>query len=207
VIKLLIQFFIGVIVGIYGYLTPSYMNLAILQLSSQNRTKELWKCLIVISLVELPYCYFCMNGMQWIMQQKILLLIIKWLIVIVLFVFAFLSYREAKREKPVEENTIEANLSVRSLLTIAIFNPFQLSAWAIWGSYFVEKTWFVWTPLSILIFSVGAAVGVFIILRTYAFAGKKLVNYFNVNKSKMDYVICGILLLLAIIQLVRNVLY
>ncbi len=206
-IKLLLQFFIGIIVGLYGYLTPSFMNLSILQLSSQNRTKDLWKCLIIISIVELPYCFFCMNGMQWIMQQKIFLLVIKWLIVVVLFVFAYLSYRQAQKNANTETEEIESKFSVKSLLTIAIFNPFQLSAWAIWGSYFIEKSWFIWTPLSILIFSIGASVGVFIILRAYAFAGKKMIHYFKVNKKKIDFTIAGILLLLALVQLVRNICY
>ncbi len=204
--KLVVQFIIGVVVGLYGYLMPSFITLSILQLSSANRLKDLWKAIIIISLVEIPYCYFCMSGMQWIMQQSIILLIIKWLIVVVLFVFAYLSWKQAKTQNETEQEQKKGNNSLNSLLTIAIFNPFQLSSWAIWGSYFVEKSYFTWNPLSIFIFSIGASAGVFLILRAYAFAGKKLINYFKVNKSKIDYMVAGILATLAIVQLIRNIL-
>jgi hypothetical protein len=109
-----------------------------------------------------------MSGMQWILAQKIIVLVVKWLIVAVLLVFAYLSFVDARKAKTNVDTYVNSGFTVNKLLGIAIFNPFQLTAWAIWGSYFVEKSWFVWTSTSIFIFSIGASIGVFIILKTYA---------------------------------------
>lgn len=207
-IKFILQFVIGFGVGIYGYLIPSYINLGVFQMSMERSSKSLMKVLVIISIIEIPYCFLCMSGMQWIMQQTWLLSIIKWLIVIVLLLVAYLTFRDAKKEK--KQNDLELkpmdSSQINKLLVYAIFNPFQLSAWAIWGTYFIEKTWFDWTTLSIFIFSIGASLGVLLILWLYAIMGRKLVSYFSENKQKIDYGISGILVLLAVIQIVRNIL-
>lgn len=203
-IKIIIQFLIGIAVGIYGYLTPGYINLSVLQLSSNKETKKLNQAILLISLVEIPYCIICMSGMQWLMQQSMLMLIIKWLIVVLLFAMVIVTLLEARKEaKEVSIQKIEKG-KYKNLFFFVIFNPFQLSAWAIWGAYFLEKSWFDWSIFSISIFSIGACLGVFLILKIYEIMGQKLVKFFTVQKKYISYAVAGILFILTIVQLVRN---
>ncbi len=206
-LKLLLQFIIGIGVGVYGYIIPSFINLGVFQLSMSHSLRQLRKVIIIISLVEIPYCFVCMSGMEWLIQQKSILLYIRWLIVGVLFLMAIITWIDATKkhkEVQVETKQIEGK-QLNRLLLYAIFNPFQLSAWAIWGIYFVEKTWFEWNASSIFVFSVGASIGVFIILWVYAKAGQQLVTYFSTNRKKIDYAIGLILFVLGVAQLVRNI--
>jgi threonine/homoserine/homoserine lactone efflux protein len=148
-----------------------------------------------------------MSGMEWLVQHESILLYIRWLIVAVLFLMAIITWIDAtKRQKDVQIDSkpIESK-QLNRLLFYAIFNPFQLSAWAIWGIYFVEKTWFEWNASSIFVFSVGASIGVFIILWVYAKAGQQLVAYFSTHRKKIDYAIGLILFVLGVVQLVRNI--
>ena len=197
---------IGILVGIYGYMMPGYINLSVFQLGMQVHKKALYQVLVIIAVIEFPYCFLSMIAMKWLMEQDLILLILKWLIVVVLFIVAFISLLTAKK-KSVSQAVPSENLDrkqINKLIVFAIFNPFQLSAWAIWGAYFIEKKWFSWTPFSISIFSLGATIGVAIILYVYAIAGKKMVSYFSSYRMQIDYGISGILFLLAIVQLVRN---
>ena len=206
-LKLLLQFIIGIGVGVYGYIIPSFINLGVFQLSMSHSLRQLRKVIIIISLVEIPYCFVCMSGMEWLIQQKSILLYIRWLIVGVLFLMAIITWIDAtkkNKEVQVETKQIEGK-QLNRLLLYAIFNPFQLSAWAIWGIYFVEKTWFEWNASSIFVFSVGASIGVFIILWVYAKAGQQLVTYFSTHRKKIDYAIGLILFVLGVVQLVRNI--
>ena len=206
-LKLILEFIISIGVGIYGYFVPSYINMSVLQLGTLRSTKSLYKVLVVISLIEIPYCFFCMSMMQWILQQHILLLVIKWLIVVILLFLAGLNLFETKKKSkhtPLENVNVMEKKQVNKLLLLAIFNPFQLSAWAIWGTYLIEKSWFEWSAFSIFIFSIGASIGVAIILWIYAFMGNKLVSYFSVNKKQIDYFVSALLIILAVVQLVRN---
>ena len=203
---MLLQFLIGVGVGIYGYLMPGYINLGIFRLSLLHHRSAIVRILWLISLLEIPYCFVCMSGMQWFMQQDWLLVLIRWLIVVALLMMAFFTYRDSQdsANQP-EENTQDTNApAMKKLLLFAIFNPFQISAWAIWGAYFIEKSWFEWHSWSILIFSLGSFLGVFLILSLYAYAGKKLVQYFQVNRRRIDIFSAVFFVILAIYQSYRN---
>lgn len=203
---MLLQFLMGIGVGIYGYLMPGYINLGIFRLSLLHHRSEIVRILWIISLVEIPYCFVCMSGMQWFMQQDWLLVLIRWLIVIGLLLMAFFTYRDApnSRDQPAT-NTQDTNVpGTKKLLLFAIFNPSQISAWAIWGAYFIEKPWFEWHAWSILIFSLGAFLGVLVMLSLYAYAGKKLVQYFQVNRRKIDIFSAVFFVILAIYQSYRN---
>ena len=207
VIKLVLQILIGFLVGIYSYLMPGYINLAVMQLGITHHKHEVWRTIIFISLIEIPYCFFCMLGMNWFMSHPQIQLIVQWTIVIALLILAILSFIEAQKKTSSAKNPSERATSgqKKKLLVVALFNPFQLSAWAIWGSYFIDKSWFIWNHFSIFLFSIGAALGVFIILWIYMWVGQKLVDYLASHRKQIDYVMGCILLVLTFIQVYRNV--
>ena len=203
----IIQGMIGFIVGIYGYLMPNYINLGLVQLSRDHPKKIIWKIIGVISLIEIPYCFVCMISMSWLIQQETILWIIRWGLVVVLFSLALLTVKDLYKKKEQEDlNKMDAKqISMRRLLFLAIVNPFQLSAWAIWGSYFLDKTWFAWNEISIFIFSLGAAFGVGLVLWFYVRTGNKIIHYFAIGRKKLDYFIIVLMTILAIYQTIHNI--
>jgi threonine/homoserine/homoserine lactone efflux protein len=201
----ILQFFIGLAVGLYSYLSPGIINIQVFQLATHSAFRKVLFVLLVISLVEIPYCLLCMLGFKWIATITWFNNLLQWAIVLVLFFMAWFTYRQAMKNKKVPHDTaIVSAMSMKALLLFAIFNPFQLSAWSIWGAYFVEKKWFQWNLLGIGIFSMGACLGVFLILLSYALLGKKWIAFFSKHRWQIDLGIAGLLLLLGIIQLVKN---
>ncbi len=208
ILKIILQFIIGLGVGVYSYLTPGYINLGVMRLSGSDHSRYVLRTLLLIALIEIPYAVACLSGMQWLMQHETFMLVIRWLIVAVLFLMAILTLIDAGKEAKQKEQDGDAMDKSKfiKLLIFVIFNPFQISAWAIWGAYFIEKDWFDWSIFSILVFSFGASIGVFIILRVYAFMGQKLVAFFKLQKKYISYTVAGILFVLTTIQLLRNLL-
>lgn len=207
-LKIILQFIIGIGVGVYGYLMPSYINLGVMQLAMTTSKTFLRNILLIVSLVEIPYCFLCMSSIEWLVGKSYVLFYLRWLIVVVLFAMGITALVQALKKSSSEQtqmHSIDSSIHVRRLIVYAIFNPFQLSAWAIWGAYFVEKTWFSWTSFSILVFSLGAALGVFCILKMYAVAGQKMIQYFNTNKKQIECGIAILLILLGLFQLIRNI--
>lgn len=201
----ILQSFIGLLVGIYSYLSPGIINIQVFQLATTAKFRKVLLVLMVISLVEIPYCLLCMSGFKWIITFSWINLVLQWAIVLVLLIMAVLTFRQARRHQTlVTEEPIVPTFSLKALLLFAIFNPFQLSAWSIWGAYFVQKTWFQWNLIGIGVFSIGAAVGVFLILLSYALLGKKWMLFFAKHRWQIDMGIAGLLLVLGIVQLVKN---
>ncbi len=115
---LILQFLIGIVVGIYGYLMPGYINLSVFQLGMQVHKKVLYQVLLIISIIEFPYCFLSMSGMKWLMQQDIVMLVLKWLIVVVLFIVAIISFLDARKQhetKAFSTDKLEGN-QIKKLL-------------------------------------------------------------------------------------------
>lgn len=197
---------LGFGIGIYGYLLPGSINLGVFQVAMHHHRKAVRRVLWVVTLVEVPYCFVCMSGMSWILQHSIILVIIRWLIVVLLLLMSVLAFRDARRRplSPASALPPAGETHIRRLLLFAIFNPFQWSAWAIWGTFLLEKNWFRQTTLSLGVFSLGAAAGVYLILYLYAVMGRILIRYFALQRKRIDYGIMFLLLALALVQLVRN---
>lgn len=185
---------------------PGYINMNVLHIGSKRNHKSLYKIISIITLVEIPYCLVCMSALGLLTSYQWVLNIVAWLIVLALLLMSVFTWLDAKKnhnEIDKTENKVEKNIS-RKLIVFIIFNPFQLSAWAIWGAYFLDKKWFAWDFLSLIYFSLSTTLGVFVILRIYAYMGLKLVKWLTLHRTQIDYFLAAFLLLLAIIQVIKN---
>lgn len=202
----LLQILIGVLVGIYSYLSPGIINIQIFQLSLQHDWRKVLFIIAFIALLEVPYCMLCMTGFKWLMTIEGLQTGLSWTVFGMMFGMAILLWIKAQRGKVDDENTMVPNklMSLKSLTIFAIFNPFQLSAWTVWGAYFVDKSWFSWTYSGIFMFSIGASAGAFGILYVYGHIGKRRMHFFTRHKKQLDLGIAGLLFLLSVFQLVKN---
>lgn len=204
---ILLQLFSGFLVGIYSYLMPGYINMNVLHIGSKRNQNSLFKIIAIITLVEIPYCLVCMSALGLLTSYKWILNIVAWLIVLALLLMSIFTWRDAKKNHPPLENLdnqVEKNVSGK-LIAFIIFNPFQLSAWAIWGAYFLDKKWFAWDFFSLVYFSLATTLGVFVILRIYAYMGLKLVKWITIHRKQLDYFLAAFLLMLAIIQVIKNI--
>ena len=207
-LAIVLQFIIGIGVGIYGYLTPGIINIQLFQLATSSKKVNILSVVAIISLVEIPYCIFCLSIFQWINSYAIIQTIIQWLIVVMLLSLGIMGLLKAykKKNNPSEVATSGAVMSVKSLIWFAIINPFQWSAWSIWGAYFTEKNWFNWSVYGIGLFSIGAFIGTFIILYLYTYAGKKCLNLYAKYKFQIDIGIALLLITLGLVQVFKNIL-
>lgn len=204
---LFLQLLSGFLVGIYSYLMPGYINMNVLHIGSKRNHNSLFKIIGIISLVEIPYCLVCMSAIGLLTHYKWILNIVAWLIVLALILMSVFTWIDAKKNHHKIKNIddkVEKNISGK-LIGFIIFNPFQISAWAIWGAYFLDKKWFAWDLLSLVYFSLATTLGVFVILRIYAYMGLKLVSWLTQHRKKIDYFLAVFLLLLAIIQVIKNI--
>ncbi|MBL7772361.1 MAG: LysE family transporter [Chitinophagaceae bacterium] len=202
----LLQGGIGILVGLYSYLSPGIINIQVFQLSLHHAWRKVLFIIGIIAFVEIPYCMLCMSGFKWLMSIRYLQLFLSWGVFLMMFIMAIVMFYKTYTEIPKDETSVlpPKLMTIPSLLLFAILNPFQLSAWSIWGAYFVDKTWFSWTYTGIFFFSIGACIGAFLILFTYGHIGKRWMHFFTQHKKQLDYTIATLLLFLSMVQLLRN---
>jgi threonine/homoserine/homoserine lactone efflux protein len=204
--SIFLQILVGILVGVYSYLSPGIINIQVFQLSLHHAWRKVLVLIGLIAMVEIPYCMICMSGFKWLMSISGLQQMLSWgVFVMMLAMSVWMFYRTYTQPLQDEQEKVSAPMmSIKSLLFFVVLNPFQLSAWTIWGAYFIDKTWFSWSYQGIFVFSLGACIGAFLILYVYGHIGRKWMHFFTQHKKQLDYGIAFLLLLLSVIQLIRN---
>lgn len=202
-----VQFVLGVLVGLYSYLMPGYINLSIFQSAMSHANSTTQRLVWLIAVVELPYCFGCMYAIHTLTSGTQVLFVIRWMLVgmlLLLFVLSLKDYFKKHQQDTSVATTSASGIRMKQLFFFVIFNPFQLSAWAVWGSYFLDKSWFSWTVSGLILFSFGTALGVYLILQVYALTGKKFLKHLSHHRASIDLFSAGLFLVLAIYQIVIN---
>lgn len=191
---------IGFILGFIGYLPLGNINLTVVQLSVGDNKKKVWLFILFAALMEFVYCFACLSGMQALLQQTQLVVVLNWMAVFIFALLGILSLLPSKNQTQEAANTNSARRGV----LVAIFNPLQVPFWMVWGVYVMENGWVKREWSSIALFSLLCAFGTIAVLWFYAVAGKKLVERLKVSRNALNRFIGILLLLLAVLQTIKN---
>lgn len=188
----------GFMLGFVGYLPPGNINLAVVQLALKDFRSKLWTFILFATVMEFLYCFGCLTGLNLLLHQPQLVIILKWVSVFIFAGLGLLSYFH-------NENTskIQAFSGLNRGIFAAIINPLQVPFWLIWGVYLTENKWLGSSVLSIAVFSFITSLGTASILWIYAFGGKKLIEEMKLERRLIDRIIGVLLIALAFWQLFK----
>jgi len=187
---------IGFGLGFIGYLPPGNINLTVVQLALHDTKSRLRSFILIATIMEFLYCLGCLVGLDLLMQQPVLVIVLQWLAVVIFTLLGLLSFFH-------DENAVKVqSISGFRRGLIAVFiNPLQIPFWLVWGVYLSDKLKgaVLWTAL----FAIITALGTTLILWVYAIGGKKLIEFLKLERKLMDRVIGLVLLTLAVFQLLK----
>jgi len=187
---------LGFILGFVGYLPPGNINLAVLQLALKSSKSRLWGFIVFATFMEFLYCLGCLTGLDLLMQQPHLVIVLQWLAV---FIFALLGLLSFFHDE--DAVNIQALSGFGRGIFAAVINPLQVPFWLVWGVYLNDKLRGGF--LSITIFAVVTSLGTTCILWGYAVGGKKLVENMKLERKMIDRIIGLLLMGLAVLQLFK----
>ncbi|QLH45047.1 MAG: hypothetical protein HWD58_05235 [Bacteroidota bacterium] len=148
-----VQFVLGVLVGLYSYLMPGYINLSIFQSAMSHANSTTQRLVWLIAVVELPYCFGCMYAIHTLTSGTQVLFVIRWMLVgmlLLLFVLSLKDYFKKHQQDTSVATTSASGLRMKQLFLCHIqsFSAFSLGRW---GSYFLDKSWFSWTVSGLIL--------------------------------------------------------
>lgn len=162
--------------GLYGYIFPGNINLMILELYTSKRHRFLIVMLALVVVFESIYCLGSLLFINTLKNNTRLFLGIESVSYILLFILGLWMLLERKgNNKQPHKNTI-----VRGILAV-IIHPQQIPYWLIAGSILSESLNLIPTNRAILTFIFFNAIGTLLIMLTYMFLGKRILNYFKMN--------------------------
>ena len=188
----------GFMLGFMGYLPPGNINLTVVQLALHDSKNRLWAFIIFATVMEFLYCLGCLTGLDLLLRQPHLLIVLQWAAVFLFALLGLLSFFHNE-----DTSKIQALSGFGRGVVTAALNPLQVPFWLIWGVYLTENKWIDGNLLSTIIFALVTSIGTTCILWIYAVGGKKLVETMKLERKLLERMIGILFIVLAFWQLFK----
>ena len=184
---------IGIPIGFYGYLFPGNINLMVLELYNTKRYQLLILMFALIVVFESIYCFASLTFLQEIKSNVKFYSTIEIVSYLLIFIMGlWMLFEKRNNNTATHQNTI-----TRGVINI-IIHPQQIPFWVIAGvlvNRVVNVNMDLWTLSGFVFFN---AIGTLLVMFSYMFFGKKILEYFKVNNTDINKAMGVVYILLAL---------
>jgi threonine/homoserine/homoserine lactone efflux protein len=194
----------GMFISFLGTLPMGTLNISAMQISITDGIRPALLFTSGAILVEVMYVRLTLVAMGWFRQHKKLLKGMEWLTLVIILALAISSFYTAMhpsvRSNPILSNTVHRFWLGAGLSAV---NPLQIPFWFGWSTVLSERNLLKREDGLYVPYISGIGFGTLIGHSIFIFGGKLLVDSLNTSQDIIQWVIGGIFLATAIIQLVR----
>ncbi|MDI9337008.1 MAG: hypothetical protein QM539_01145 [Alphaproteobacteria bacterium] len=190
--------YLGVLVGLYGYLIPSTITLSFIELKRINNNNRYTLFFINAILMEFIYSFLILNFIYFLKELSWIDMIVKFTIIVLCFGMFIWTCIEIKMIKPKSSPYKDAESIIRRGYFWSYCHPQQFGYYIIVGELFVQEKWLSLSINSITAFCIFTCLGSALAFLLYSFVGKKIVDMFSINSAITNKIIAISYLLTAI---------
>lgn len=202
-------FWWGLIISFLGSLPLGTLNIAAMQLGIYEGVKNAMLFSIGSLLVEMIYVRISLVGIDWVRKQKRLMLMLEWITLGIVLALAVVNIIAALKTHSNPQNAMHnpySGINVnRFLLGVGMcaVNPVQIPFWFGWSAVLFSKKVLQPVKSQYNIYIVGIGIGTLLGNCVFIFGGKWLVKELANAEKYLNWVIGGIFIVTAIIQLIK----
>lgn len=195
----------GFLVSFLGQLPLGNMSFTATQVCIQEGVAPAWKFAAGVAIVEMIYLRFALTGMNWVVQHRMLFIILGWLTVVLFLVLGVMAFISAGRQHADKKTFLLKNKLDRFVLglTMSALNPLQIPFWFLWTSTLIQTKVLPVAATPFNIFTIGAGTGTLTGLAVYIHGGNWLVSKMKTTNQTLNKVMGVIFVITALIQLYR----
>jgi threonine/homoserine/homoserine lactone efflux protein len=196
--------FWGFLISFIGTLPLGTLNVAAMQIAiTDGVSPAIWFAAGALT-AEMIYVRISLVAMDWIRKYDKLLKALEWATLIIVFALALSSFWAAYHPK-VEKNIILSNAMHRGLLGLLMsaLNPVQIPFWFGWSAVLFSKNILRKGFWNYNAFLLGIGAGTFAGNCVFIFGGRLLIDQLDAGQRMLNWLIGGVFLITAIIQLLR----
>lgn len=194
----------GMFISFLGTLPMGTLNISAMQISITDGIRPALLFTSGAIMVEVVYVRLTLVAMGWFRQHKKLLKGMEWLTLVIILALAISSFYTAMHPS-VRSNPILSNSVHRFWLGagLSAVNPLQIPFWFGWSTVLSERNLLKREDGVYVPYIAGIGFGTLVGHCIFIFGGKLLVDSLNTSQDIIQWVIGGIFLATAIIQLVK----
>ncbi len=204
--KLIKILFTGMFISFLGSLPLGTLNVAVMQISITDGIYPAAKFALGALLAEVVYVRLSLFAMDWVRKQQRLLRILEWLTLLIVLALAVSSFYAALHPT-INKNVILSSTLHRfwlGLLMSAI-NPVQIPFWFGWSTVLFSKKILLPKTSHYNLYITGIAFGTLLGSCVFIFGGNLVAARLSNNQHLLNWMIGGIFLLTAIIQVIKMI--
>ncbi len=205
---LLRVFFWGMIVSFFGTLPLGTLNVAAMQISLSEGVREAIYFSAGCILIEMIYVRISLVGINWIRKQKKLFQWLEWITLAIVIALAAGSFIAASKAHPAK-NVLLNNTMNRFCLGFIMSSvaPMQIPFWFGWSTVLFTKKILKAANNYYNFYITGIGLGSMSGNFVFIYGGKYVANKLDANQHIFNWVIGGMFILTAIIQLIKILLH
>jgi threonine/homoserine/homoserine lactone efflux protein len=189
----LLAFIVGFITSFIGSIPPGTLNLSVLQLGLEGKTKTALRFALAVSIIEYPYAWIGVQFEYWITSSPAVISNFQLITAIVMTVLGVLSLWSARRPTNFSNRFNESGF--RRGIVLSILNPMAIPFWIGITAYFKAQNWIDLSTTALLhTYVLSTSVGAMALLTVFVFLAKRLAPY--VKDSLTVKLIPGIILVI-----------
>jgi threonine/homoserine/homoserine lactone efflux protein len=173
-------FFVGTVFSFLGSVPPGTLNLSVLQLGLEGKTKIAWRFALAVTIIEYPYTWLAIQFEYWITSNPMVTENFQLITAIVMTSIGIGNLWTARKPTPALEK-FQASGFRRGLI-LSILNPLALPFWIGVTAYLKAQGWInLSSTLLLHSYVFGTAIGVLILLTLFILLAKRLSGYAHQN--------------------------
>lgn len=204
--KLIRIFFTGMIISFLGSLPLGTLNIAAMQISISDGMMPALYFALGSLLAEMVYVRLSLVAMDWVRKQEKIFRILEWVTLIIILALAVSSFIAAAHPA-VKKNVILSSTLHRFWLGLIMsaLNPVQIPFWFGWSTVLFTKKILQPQNTHYNLYIFGIGLGTLMGNCVFIFGGNIMGEKLNNNQHILNYLIGGIFLTTAMIQVIRMI--
>ena len=199
--------FLGILVSFLGQLPLGNVNIAATQLNVQESQKNAWKFAAGLVVIEVTYLRLALTGINWIITNKLLFIILGWTTVALFMILGVASFMAARKQSEDKKALMLNNKLDRFLLGLSIsaVNPVQIPFWLTWSLYLINAKMLHPVAIEYNVFTIGAGIGTLSGLAVYIYGGKWAIQKVKANNKSLNKFMGIVFIVVAFLQLYKMI--
>lgn len=197
-------FFTGILVSFLGTLPLGTLNIAAMQIAISESVRNGLLFALGALTAEMIYVRISLVAMDWVRKQEKMFKLLDWLTLLIVVALAVASFIAASHPHESKNVILNSNLPSFVLgLTMGAINPMQIPFWFGWSTVLLTKKILLPNQKHYNFYTVGIGIGTLLGNSVFIFGGRLVASKIQNNQSVVNYVIAGIFVITALVQMWR----
>ena len=169
-------FFIGTLFSFLGSIPPGTLNLSVLQLGIEGKTKIAWRFALAVTIIEYPYTWLAIQFEYWLTSNPMVIENFQLITAIVMTLIGIGNLMTARKPSKFIEKFESSGF--RRGLILSILNPMALPFWIGVTAYLKAQGWIELSSTLVLhSYVFGTSIGVLLLLALFILLAQRLSGY------------------------------